>query len=75
MPVAPDMKYEAKVVDAFLTESKTKKTPAIYFLFETDDGRIDHQMYVTPGTLERLKETMLDTFGTTAEDLAQMSAS
>ena len=74
MSVKADTKYEAKVLDAFLTESKNSRTPAIFFLFETKDGPIDHMAYVTPKTLERLKETMADCFGVTAEDLARMAS-
>lgn len=73
MPVQGDMKYDATVLDVFLTESKEKKTPAIYFLFDTVDGQIDHNMYVTGRTVDRARETMMDCFHVSPEDVGAMA--
>lgn len=69
MPLQPETKYEAKVLDAFFTETKTKGTDAIYFKLDTEAGQIGHFTYVTPRTIERLKETLYECFGITAEEM------
>ena len=75
MPVKADEKYDAKVLDVFLSESKNQRTPEIYFLFETADGQIDHHLYITPKTVERAKETMQDCFHVSPEEVVEMSQS
>lgn len=73
MPLQPETKYEAKVLDAFMTETKTKGTDALYFKLETEAGKVGHFAYVTPKTIERLKETLLECFGVTSKELEDPS--
>ena len=73
MPVMPDSRYDATVIDCGLTESKEKQTPAIWFSFKTEDGNIDHFLWVTPNTSGRVAETMAKCFGVTDGQLRDMA--
>lgn len=73
MAVQADMKYEATVKDAYMTESKTKGTAGLFFSFDTEDGPIDHTFYITPSTAERLKENLFQCFGISPAELNDVS--
>jgi hypothetical protein len=75
MALKPKTKYDAELIEAFLSESKEKKTPMIYMNFHTEDGNISHNMYVTVATQARVAETMYDVFGCTDSDLRAMCES
>lgn len=69
MPVKAGQSYLATVNNAYLGESQTKGTPALFFVFATDDGVIEHALWITDGTRDRVVKTMADCFGTTLEQL------
>lgn len=58
MPFVDGERYEATVLRAFPTESATKGTPAIHIVFETEAGRIETDLWVTPNTKERVLDTL-----------------
>ena len=72
MSLEADRRYDGVVIDAGLTEAKTG-TPALWFRIKTDDGTIDHDMWLTPATIKRAAETMNKCFGATQAQLADMA--
>lgn len=72
MLLEPDRRYDGVVIDAGLTQAETG-TPAVWFKIKTEDGTIDHNIWITPATVTRAKETMQKCFGTTPAQLADMA--
>lgn len=74
MSVRPETKYkETEVLDAFMTESKEKGTAGLYFKLLTEDGEIEHTAWITPNTVERLKETLFECFSITGTELLDVA--
>src|SRR5882757_5215921 len=73
MPLQPNERYDAIVLSAGLYESKEKKTPYLGFKLKTEQGGIEHKMYVSPNTVDRVSKTMQECFGTTRAQLADMA--
>lgn len=69
MAVLAGEKYDAVIKDAYLTESMEKGTPGLFISYDTDAGNIDHTWFITPNTVDRLKENLLQCFGITAAEL------
>lgn len=69
MPVKAGQTYTATVNNAYLGESQSKGTPALFFTLMTDDGVVDHALWITDGTRDRVTKTMADCFGVTLEQL------
>lgn len=69
MPVTAGQSYIATVNNAYMGESQAKGTPAIFFTLMTDDGVIDHALWITDATRDRVAKTMLECFGITIEQL------
>ena len=74
MPVKAGQSYAASVNNAYLGESQSKGTPAIFFTFAVEEdgkpaGVIDHALWITDGTKDRVVKTMHDCFGVTLEQL------
>lgn len=72
MPLEPDRRYDGIVIDAGLTQSDEKGTPAIWWKIKTDAGTIDNVEWVSQNTSKRIADTMSKCFGTTPEQLADM---
>ena len=53
MAVQAGRHYKATVLSASLTESVTKGTPGISINFQTEDGEIEHTIYLTEKTVKR----------------------
>lgn len=73
MAVLADERYDATVIGAALTESKTKKTPSLWFKFKTDDGTIEHEMWLTPNTIDRAAKTMDECFAISRKQMADLA--
>ena len=73
MGMQPETKYDAQVIDAFMTESKTKGTAGLFFALQTEVGRVEHTAWITPNTVSRLKEVLYDCFGVTSEQLSDLN--
>lgn len=58
MSVDSGQTYDATVKSACLTESASKGTPGVLVIFETDDGDIEHTIWLTPKTAERARGTL-----------------
>lgn len=69
MSVKADMKYSATVRDAFITESPAKGTTGLFLSFQTEDGPIAHTIWVTPATVNRVREDLGKCFGITGAQL------
>lgn len=69
MPVQAGKTYTATVLNAHLGESQAKGTPALFFQFETPDGEIEHALFITDKTRERIVKTMGECFGVTLDQL------
>lgn len=68
MPLQPNARYDGTVIDSGLTQAETG-TPALWFRIKTEDGTIDHNIWITPNTVKRAAETMQKCFGVTREQL------
>lgn len=69
MPVQPDTKYDAVIREAYITESMEKQTPGLFMSYDTADGNIEHTWYITPNTVDRLKENLFQCFQITPAEL------
>lgn len=47
MAVRPGCKYEAEVVQADLITSTNSGTPGVWLVFQTDDGQIEHTLWIS----------------------------
>lgn len=70
MAIQAGQRYKATVHSACLTESVTKGTPGITIIFDTDDGSIEHTIYLTPKTVERASKDLV----TLGADKSQLRA-
>lgn len=73
MSLEADRRYDGVVIDAGLTQSDEKGTPALWWKIRTDAGVIDNVEWISPNTSKRIAENMAKCFGTTKEQLADMS--
>lgn len=74
MPIQSDKRYIATVESARTGESSGKGTPGIFFKLLTEDGPIDHTVWLTEKTRTRAQKTMQECFGATAEQMADRNA-
>lgn len=72
MAVQPGRRYEAVVLATLFMQSKGKGTPCIYFKFRTEDGRIEHELYISDKTDSRVAETMKECFGIERKKLGEL---
>lgn len=70
MPIKPETKYEAVVLYAVVMKSKNKGTGGIFFALKTNDGRVDHTEWISAGRAEKLRKTMDECFGISADRVA-----
>jgi hypothetical protein len=68
MPVQPDQKYPATLVDISSTESK-EGTFGLFVTFQTDDGNVSRTLWVTSAALAKTREA-LEILGATDAELA-----
>jgi hypothetical protein len=70
MALKPNMRYPATVMSACLTESAQKGTPGISVVFETEEGTIEHIIWLTPSTVKRVEKDL----GTLGADKSKLSS-
>lgn len=53
---------QVTVASAEVAESKTKGTPGVFFTFENEEGKIDGELWLSGGAIERSLNTLREAF-------------
>jgi hypothetical protein len=58
--LAPDSKYSGKIIFAGMAHNPSNGNPGIAFVIDTEDGEIEHTLWITGNTVDRVKKTLVE---------------